>query len=534
MAREIETKEPPETLDAPAQGDGRIIRPVVERPEEPESKPPPLTPRDRAERRARLWRIGLPIALLVGAGLLWWRLTRPVPVEWVRPEMRRITETIAVAGRVAGRKQTVIGAQKAGVVARLFVDEGDVVTAGQPLALIQNDVARAQVRQAEQALRTARAQLEQAQAGARPTELRAAEAEVRRAEAAVRQAQAQLAQQRTAVRQAEAIVRQREAGRERALAAVSQSEARRELARQNLARYRQLLAEGAIARQTVDQAEAEDRTAEAELRAAREGVATAEADLAAARAALWAAREGVKSAEAAVSAARAAAAAADAERRTLVAGPRKEAVEVARQRVNDAKAALEVARDQAKDAVVRAPFPGTVTAILAEPGAPVAGTTGVVRLVQTGAPEIRADVDESNLKDLRVGLRAVITSTTFRAARLEGRIREIGAQVDVARGTVEVRVVPDRAPSWLKPGMTVDLNIIVAENLRRLVVPRSAVRREGDRSVVIVPRDGRAVARPVLLGPVEGEVVPVLEGLSAGDRIARDADRLEPGARVKE
>jgi HlyD family secretion protein len=183
---------------------------------------------------------------------------------------------------------------------------------------------------------------------------------------------------------------------------------------------------------------------------------------------------------------------------------------------------------------VVAPFPGTITAILAEPGASVTQAGGVVRLVQTGRLEIEADVDESNLADLRVGQRAVITSPTFRNARLEGRVREIGAQVDVARGTVEVTVVPLKSPAWLRPGMTIDLNLITNEAARRLVIPRSAVRRQGDSTIVIVPEDGRAQARPVILGAVEGEFVPVIDGVDASDRVARDADRVEPGARVKE
>jgi HlyD family secretion protein len=372
------------------------------------------------------------------------------------------------------------------------------VRRGRALARIRNDVAQAQVRQAEQALRTARAQLEQAAAGARLSELNAARAQVR---------------------QAEATVRQRAAAVDQARAQVRQAEARRELARKNLERYRYLLGEGAIARQTVDQAEADFRAADAEVTAAQEGVATAQATLAAARSAVAAAR---------------------ADLRTLEAGPRREVVDVARQRVREAEAALHVAREQANTAVVRAPFDGTVTRIIAELGAPV-GPEGVVRMVQTTRPEIHVDVDESNLADVRVGQRVVVTSSTFRDARLAGRVTKIGAQVDPARGTVELTVVPASEPAWLRPGMTVTVNIVTAEEVRRLVLPRSAVRREGGgsasleygRVIALVVRDGRALAQPVRIGPVEGDVVPVLEGVTTRDRVVRDAERVEPGARVR-
>jgi HlyD family secretion protein len=532
LARETEPAGPTRVTVAP--------QPTIDDGRTDGAGPAPVTARPRPARSpghsSSAWprRIAFLLLLALAVGLGWWRLTRPLRVEWVRPEHRTVTETIAVSGQVVGRRETVVGAQQAGVVAQLYVDEGDVVAHGQPLALIQNRVVRAQVGQAEQGLATARAQLAQAAAGARPSELHAASAQVSRAQAALKQSEAQAAGQRTAVRQAEAQVRQREAARNRARAAVDQAEARRDLARQNLGRTRQLLAEGAIARQAVDQAEADARAAEAEVAAAREGVATAEADVAAARASLAAARDAVVAADAGVAAARASVAAAEAERRTVEAGPRVEAVEVARQRVRDAEAALAVARDQARDARVVAPFAGTVTAILAERGASVAQAGGVVRLVQTGRLEIEADVDESNLADLRVGQRAVITSTTFRGARLQARVREIGAQVEVMRGTVTVKVVPEEMPAWLRPGLTVDLNIIVNEAAQRLVIPRTAVRRQGDSSIVIVPENGQARARPVILGAVEGEVVPVIEGVGPSDRVARHADRVQPGARVEE
>ena len=306
-------------------------------------------------------------------------------------------------------------------------------------------------------------------------------------------------------------MRQRQAQLAQARAAVTQAEARRVLAAQNLERNRYLFHEGAIARQAVDQAVSEDAVAAAEVTAARDAVTTAEANLAAAQAGVTAAREQL---------------------RTLAAGPRSEAVGVARQRVREAEAALQVAREQAQNAIIRAPFAGTVTEIISELGAPVANN-GVLRLVQTSRPEIRLDVDESNLADLKTGQRAVITSSTYRTARLEGRVSEIGAQVDPARGTVQIKIVPDSSPSWLRSGETVNVNIIVAQDVPRLVIPSTTVRTQGDTRVVLVVRDGQAVARPVVLGAVEGETVPVLDGVSLDDRVVRYADQVQPGARVQ-
>jgi HlyD family secretion protein len=458
--------------------------------ERAEVGPPPPSGSQRRF-RGQVWRAALVLALVIAAGLLIARRAAiPPAVEVVRPQRRMVTETVAASGRVAGRRETVVGSPVAGTVAELWVSEGDVVRRGQPLARIENDVARAQVAQAEQTLRTARAQLAQAAAGPRASELNASRAQVTQAEAAARQRQAELDQAR---------------------AAVTQAEARRGLAQKNLERNRYLFQEGAIARQSVDQAESEATVAAAQVTSARDAVTTAQANLAAAQAGVTAAREQL---------------------RTLAAGPRAEAVAVARQQVREAEAGLQVAREQAQNAIIRAPFAGTITEIISELGAPVAANS-VVRLVQTGRPEIRVDVDESNLADLKVGQRAIITSSTYRTARLEGRVSEIGAQVDPARGTVQIKVVPDNSPAWLRTGETVNVNVIVAQSAPRLVIPSTAVRTQGDARVALVVRDGQAVARPVVLSAVEGDVVPVLDGLSAEDQVVRYADQVQPGARVQ-
>jgi HlyD family secretion protein len=440
----------------------------------------------------------------VAAGIalfLRWRAAQPVPVVVIHPQPRPITETVAASGQVGGKRETTVGSQIQGVVAQLWVDESAVVRRGQPLARIQSDTQQAQVQQAEQALRTARAQLVEAAAGPRPSEVNAARAQVT---------------------QAEATVRQRAAAVQQARSMVAQAEARRDLARQNLERDRYLLQQGAIARQEVDQAESAYRTAVAEVAAAQDAVRTAQANRAAAEAALAAAR---------------------AQLRTVEAGPRAETVAVARQRVRDAEAALRVAEAQARNAIVRAPYAGTITQILAWPGTLVGLNSGVVRLVQTGLPEIRVDVDESNLAALKVGQRAVITSSTFRDVRLGARVTRIGAQVDPTRGTVTITLIPDKEPAWLRPGQTVNVNIVTGQGVTRLLIPRSAVQRQGGAvattqtgntpSIVLVVRDGRAVAQQVILGPVEGDLVPVLEGLTAHDPVVRDADKVQPGAAVR-
>lgn len=435
------------------------------------------------------WLVALGFVLLLALGVIWWK-SLPRSVHVVLPQARTVTETVVASGEVAGQRETALGAQVQGVVTDLLVRDGAQVQTGQVLARIRSEVAQAQVAQAMQALQTARAQLEQARAGALPSELRAAESRVT---------------------QAQATVAQRKAELDRARATLQQAEARRDLAGKDVQRYRYLLSQRAVARQRVEQAATEYRVAQADVTAAREGVETAQATIRAAQA--------IQSG-------------AEADLRTLRAGPRSEAVEVARRRVREVEGALRTAQEQAANYVIRAPFSGTITHVVAEVGTSI-GPGGVLRLVETTRPEIDVDVDETNLAALRVGQRAAVTSSTFRGDRFDATVTKISPSVDPTRGTVEVTLVPQRPPVWLRPGQTVDVEIITEPTVERLTLPRGAIRRIGGRSVVLIVRDGRAVAQPVIIGEVSGDMVPVMEGVAATDQVILDATKTEPGTRVR-
>ena len=483
-----------EPQEAPTDGQRAAAKTSVPR--------PPHPARSRA-RRKWLRRTVILLAVVVAVALARWYTLRPQEISLIQPTVTTITETIASSGRVRGVTETVVGAQAAGIVETLYVDEGDRVTAGQLLAVLKHDVAEARLAQAEQALHTARAQLAEVESRPLPSEVEAAAEQVR-------QAQAQLAQQRAAVQQPQQSVPQ-------SRAQLHQLRAELELAATQLERSAALLDRNFISRAEYDQAQTQYRVAEERVAAAQQAVEVAQANVRAAQAGVQAAQANVKALEARL--------------RTVQIGATPEELEVARQRVAEAEQALRVARQQVREAVVTAPFAGIITAINAELGQPV-GTQGVVRLVSS-ALEIRLDVDESNLADLAVGQEAVISSSVFPGDTFRGRVSEIGAAVDQTRGTVTVRVTPLQPPDWLRPGQTVNVNIITHRAVPRLLIPATAVGRSGDQTVVYVVENGRALEKVALTRPPTPQGVPVLAGLSAEDRIIADVRGLTAGERVR-
>ena len=109
----------------------------------------------------------------------------------------------------------------------------------------------------------------------------------------------------------------------------------------------------------------------------------------------------------------------------------------------------------------------------------------------------------------------------------------LAPQVDPLRGTLEVRLDVPRPPVFLRPAMTVSVEIETGRAAGVLVVPQTAVADLATAaSSVLVLEEGRVESRPVTLGLRGQGVVEVVTGLRAGELVVAPRPGLKPGARV--
>ncbi len=477
---------------------------------------------NRARNRKYLWYLIPAVLLLAALAIVLFVTFAPKRVVAVEATPVRVTRTVTASGEVSGAREADIGADIAGVVEQLNAREGDLVEQGDLLLTLESEELDARVNQAEQALQTARAQLSQVLAGASDEEIAQARSELARArqvgQARVAAAEAELRDLQQGARQTEIARAQAEVRRLRAL--VAQEEA-------DVERARQLVGEGAIAAVELERAQTALRAAQENLRSAEEQlnelqqgarpevIAQARAQLEAARADY---RTSVQAAEARV--------------QQLLSQPRPEEVQVAQERVKEAEAALDAAIAQRARANVNAPFDGIVTELFVEEGQPISPAQPALRLVEIAVPEIIVDLDENYLSDVEVGQEAVVTSQAFPGRRINATVSKISPRVDPEQGTVEVTLIPERTPEWLRSNLTVDASIVIASNVREILVPPSSVTRIGGEAYVMVIENGEAVRRKVETGGTNPQGVVILSGLREGELIVRDADEVMSGDRV--
>jgi RND family efflux transporter MFP subunit len=193
-----------------------------------------------------------------------------------------------------------------------------------------------------------------------------------------------------------------------------------------------------------------------------------------------------------------------------------------------------VARDQAalrlERAEVRAPFAGRVVERLRSPGEFIGIGGEVVRLVDTRHMEVRAQAPLAVAAFVRAGQQVTIAEGAGSDGRsVQSRIRTAVPVGDDRSRMMEVRIALDGAP-W-PVGMPVRVALPQSAPRDAVLVDRDAlVVREDGVYVWRVGGDGKAERVLVTTGAEQAELVEVLGGIAAGDRvIVRGAERLTPG-----
>ncbi len=116
----------------------------------------------------------------------------------------------------------------------------------------------------------------------------------------------------------------------------------------------------------------------------------------------------------------------------------------------------------------------------------------------------------------------------------DGVLMTVDNQIDTSTGTVKLRAQFDNKNFALFPNQFVNIDLLVDTLTNATVVSAAAVQHGTPGAFVyLVKPDNTVAVTPVKLGPVDGERVAVLSGLTVGDRLVVDgADKLKDGATV--
>jgi len=153
----------------------------------------------------------------------------------------------------------------------------------------------------------------------------------------------------------------------------------------------------------------------------------------------------------------------------------------------------------------------------------------VASLYDSNRMQVRCEVGEMDVARVKGGQQALVWSPSQPGRRYQARVHaveELATEVHWRRGTPGKKAfaalikLAEGDPVHLRPGMTVDLEIVLQERKQALLVPLRAVFREGRQAVVYRQQGEGFIRVPVKLGVRNDLMAQITEGLRRGDRVA--------------
>lgn len=372
----------------------------------------------------------------------------PAPEETTSAVSAEVEGKVIAEAAIEPARWSELRYEAGGAVVELLVQEGDVVSEGDPLVRFDPTDAQLAVQEAEAALAAAQAQLAQVKAGPRPEEIAVAQAQVEAADAALSQAGARRDQVTAGATDAEVASAQAELA-----AAQSQQLQAEDLHDRTMDCFNYKLPDG-TKRKICPALGAYEELARYQLNAANDALTAAQAQLEAAQ---GGAPAQIRAAQAAVESATAQRDAAQARLDLVRAGATLEEIGSAEAQVAQAEAALAAAKAALERTEIRAPFAGTVTEVSVDVG-DTAGPGAVIVVLATLDRLQARTVDLTELDVARVaeGQAAVVTVDALPGVQLRGHVARVDQQSVDYRGDVTYPVIVelDEDTPGLRWGMT--------------------------------------------------------------------------------
>ncbi|HZZ65631.1 MAG TPA: efflux RND transporter periplasmic adaptor subunit [Candidatus Baltobacteraceae bacterium] len=199
---------------------------------------------------------------------------------------------------------------------------------------------------------------------------------------------------------------------------------------------------------------------------------------------------------------------------------------------------------------ITAPFSGVIQSVATQandpltplrPGDPVTQGQMLFTIADTSGYIVKAQVDEQDIINVHVGQAVIVSGQDFPGKQVFGHVaviaptatRSTDASSTAKQVLTTIRL--DSSPSYLREGMTVDVDILTSDIRNAITVPNDAISNDGGASYVFVVHGNLARRTRVRTGASNDSQTVITSGLAPGEAIVaekvpalRDGDRVTP------
>ena len=439
-----------------------------------------------------------------------------VPVETSVVTRGDMDEIVQITGDLSALNSAVASPKTSGRLTSISIHEGDRVSKGQVLAVLDQGDAISGLESAQASLESAKAKLAQAIANATVTKTQTHTA-IQQSQATLRSTLAKLEVAKKPSRSQERMVAQNR---------VNSAKANLDKAEADYKRNDRLLKRGAISESSFDVTKTEYLVAQSDHKTAADQLSLIDEG---------GRREDISSAQAQVDVARGQLL--DAEVNRSQNTVKQKEILAARAGVLQAQAAVDTARRQLENTYIRSSISGIVSSRTADPGQVVSPGQTLATIVDPGSVYFKAEVSEKNLSQITQGQPVTMRIDALPGIVFRGLVSDIYPSGSTSNRNFSVRVSLVGVSAKVKPGMFASGEILTGKVHNALLVPKDAVDdQEGTQSVFVVGSDKIVKRRTVsVIGTDRNYAqIGVPATINVGDAVVTQGRKnLEDGSKIE-
>ncbi len=173
---------------------------------------------------------------------------------------------------------------------------------------------------------------------------------------------------------------------------------------------------------------------------------------------------------------------------------------------------------------LRSPIAGRVVSAKASRGQTVEPSDTLFEVADLSTVWVELMVFERDLDRVRKGDAVEILPAAAKGAAVQGTLAHVSDLVDPATRSAVVRVDVDNRQGWLRPGQSTSARIQSRGPAERvLTIPKAALTLvDGKPTALVLVAPGLVEPRTIEIGPDDGEIVSIRQGLRSGESVITD------------
>ena len=189
-------------------------------------------------------------------------------------------------------------------------------------------------------------------------------------------------------------------------------------------------------------------------------------------------------------------------------------------------ARLERTGEVMKSLTLRSPITGVVVKKDVVDGMQLAAGAMPYEIVDLSTVWVLADVYESEIAKVKLGMPATLTLKAFPMHPFEGRVAFIDPLLDPRTRTAKVRLSFPNRDGDLRPEMFGEV-VLQSQAREGLRIPADAIINSGTKAIVFVALgEGKFQPREVKVGEIDAKFVEILDGVAVGEGVVTRANFL--------